>query len=299
MYLRSCPLIVVLILSCASHLFCAGPQEAAAPKRTEIARLPSPTSYGARIEIHADLAYGAAEHQKFDLYLPVGAVKPAVVVCWFGGAFWGGDRLFMEGVASYLASEGFAAIAPGYALGTKDGSKSVWPQAVFDAKAVVRYVRAHPDLLGLDAQKIAALGYSSGAYLAMMVGFTPNLSELEGCALPPAHLSRVSAVVAIAGVCDRRRKIGLPLALLGEGYEDKHDLRVAASPVIYVGPKTVPVYILHGKRDSIADVSSATQLAAALEGAGVRHELRLVDTDHYPISVDELRRIAEWLRTVL
>lgn len=164
---------------------------------------------------------------------------------------------------------------------------------------MTRFVRAQARELGVDGDRIVALGYSSGAYLAMMVGVTPNLPELEGPGWALSESSQVSAVVAVAGVYDRRRDIGLPLSLLGKGYEDKPDLRVATSPIIYVNPKTVPVYILHGRDDDIADVSSATQLAAALKEANVRHELRLTNKGHYPINQEELWLIANWLKQVL
>lgn len=205
----------------------------------------------------------------------------------------------MANVAAFFASRGFAAVTPGYFLGTRDGSRAAWPNAVFDAKAAVRFVRANARDLKVDPDRIVALGYSSGAYLAMMVGFTPNLTEFEGSGGWLDESSRVSAVIEIAGVCDRRRTIGLPLALLGKGHEDKHDLRVASSPVIYVSHNTVPVYILHGRFDSVADVSSATQLAAALEAAQVPHELHLVDTDHFPFSAAKLASMVEWLKKTL
>lgn len=262
-------------------------------------RLPTLSSYGSRIEVRSDIEFGGGEQQKFDLYMPATGGTPPVVVCWYGGAFYAGDRINMAEVGAFLAARGFAVAAPGYYLGTKDGSRAAWPRAVNDAKAIVRHIRGRAAELGVDANRIGTLGYSAGAYLAMMVGFTPNLSELEGSLFPPTHSSRVSAVVTIAGVCDRRRDIGLPLALLGAGYEEKYDLRVASSPILYVNRNTVPVYILHGRRDSVVDASSATQLASALKEAGVAHALRLVDTDHYPISSAEMDRIADWLGKVL
>jgi acetyl esterase/lipase len=265
----------------------------------QTARLPEPASYGSKISVRPDLAYGEAGHQIFDLYLPAGADRPKVVICWFGGAFWGGDKSHMGGVCAYLAAHGFAALAPGYALGAKDGSVSVWPQAVYDAKAAVRHVRANERSLQVDASRVAALGYSSGAYLAMMVGVTPNLTELEGPGVVLPGASRVSAVIAMAGVYDRRRDLGLPLALLGAGYEEKPDLRIAASPIIYVNPRTVPIYVLHGQDDDVADVSSATQLSAALRENRVPHELHLVAAKHYPITVEQLGGMVGWLRKVL
>ncbi|HLP26879.1 MAG TPA: alpha/beta hydrolase fold domain-containing protein, partial [Acidobacteriota bacterium] len=199
---------------------------------------------------------------------------------------------------AYFAARGFAAITPNYFLGARDGSRAAWPKAVYDAKSAVRFVRAHADELGINPDRIFAFGYSSGAYLAMMVGFTPNLTQLEGPDADPAGSSRVTAVVDVAGVCDRRRDVGIPLALLGQGYQEKWDLRVATSPVIYISSKTVPVYILHGRNDRVADVSCATQLANALKAAEVPHVLSLVDAGHSPITARELDAIVEWLKRV-
>lgn len=263
------------------------------------ADIPAPASYGGAIEVRTDIVFGERDDQQLDIFLPVGVTKPPVVICWFGGAFWGSDRTQLANVAAFFAAHGFAAVTPGYFLGTRDGSRAAWPNAVFDAKAAVRFVRANAKDLKVDPDRIVALGYSSGAYLAMMVGFTPNLPELEGSGGALTESSKVSAVIEIAGVCDRRRTVGLPLALLGKGFEDKHDLRVASSPIIYVSPNTVPVYILHGRFDSVVDVSSATQLAAALEAAHVPHELHLVDTDHFPFSAAKLASMVEWLKKTL
>jgi len=270
----------------------------AVPGFAQAARLPGPGSYGAKIEVRTDLAFGENEQQKLDLYLPADADSAPVVICWFGGAFWGSDKYAMSEVCAFLAARGYAAVAPNYFLGKRNGAVAAWPQAVYDAKAAVRYVRANAKALHLDPNRVAALGYSSGAYLAAMVGFTPNLTELEGTGGDRAESSRVSAVVAISGVYDRRGTLGLPLALLGQGYEKKHDLRVATSPVLYVGPDTVPVYILHGDHDHVANVASARQLAAALEDAHVPHQLRIVDADHDPVNAAELAAVAGWLDQV-
>jgi len=259
------------------------------------ADLPEPATYGSTIDVRTNIAFGEHDYQKLDLYLPAGASSAPIIVCWFGGAFWGSDRTQLASVAAYFAAHGFAAATPAYFLGTKDGSRSSWPRSVYDAKAAVRFVRANAPGLRVDPNRMVAFGYSSGAYLALMVGYTPNLLELEGPDGSLTTSSKVSAVIEVAGVCDRRRELGLPLGLLGRDYEDKYDLRVAASPIIYIGPNTVPTYILHGWHDTVADVSSATQLAAALDAAHVRHKRRLVDADHFPFNVEELRRMVEWL----
>jgi acetyl esterase/lipase len=257
--------------------------------------LPTPQSHGDSIRIRLDIPYGDEAQQRMDAYLPSPAFRAPVVVCWFGGAFWGSDKTQMAALASYLASRGIAAITPGYFLGARDGSHAAWPKAVYDAKSAVRYVRAHAAELNINPDRIFALGYSSGAYLAMMVGFTPNLTELEGTGGNLDVSSRVSAVVEIAGVCDRRRDVGIPLSLLGKDYAAKPDLRVVTSPVIYISPQTVPVYILQGRADRVVDVSCATQLADVLAAASVPHVLRIVEADHAPVTLSELNQIVEWL----
>ncbi|MBI3855437.1 MAG: prolyl oligopeptidase family serine peptidase, partial [Planctomycetes bacterium] len=73
--------------------------------------------------------------------------------------------------------------------------------------------------------------------------------------------------------------------------------RAQASPIVYVGPKTVPVFILHGDQDKTVDVSSARQLDEALSAAGVPHQTRIVPgAGHDPNSLEAMESIAEWLR---
>jgi acetyl esterase/lipase len=258
--------------------------------------LPDVATYGDKLVIRSNVAFGDARWQQMDVYLPTPGVRGPAVVCWFGGSFRAGNRYQFSRLAAYLADHGVAAITPEYFLGARDGSTAAWPQAVYDAKTAVRWVRAHAAELNIDPERIYALGYSSGAYLAMMVGFTPNLTELEGGEENRDVSSRVAAVVEISGVADRRRDVGIPLSLLGKGYEGKWDLRVATSPIIYLSPATVPVYILHGRKDPVAEVSCATQLAEALVAVKVPHVLRLVDADHAPVTAAELDLVISWLK---
>lgn len=260
--------------------------------------LPDVASHGDRVEVRRDIAFGAEPYQKLDLYLPRGEGPFPLVVCWFGGGFVGGDKGGMAKVGALLASKGFAAAAPNYYIADKAGERPGWPRNLHDAKAAVRFARSKAAEWRIDPRRVAGLGASSGAYLAMMVGFTPNLKELEGNGAAPELSSALSAVVDLCGVSDRRRSLGTGTqSLLGKGYEEKDDLRAQASPIVYVGPKTVPVFILHGDQDKTVDVSSARQLDEALSAAGVPHQTRIVPgAGHDPNSLEAMESIAEWLR---
>ncbi len=83
------------------------------------------------------------------------------------------------------------------------------------------------------------------------------------------------------------------ILLLPSPKSGTHELRA------YVNPRTVPIYVLHGQDDDVTDVSSATQLVAALRENRVPHELHLVAANHYPITVEQLAGMVGWLRKVL
>lgn len=247
--------------------------------------------------VEKDIAFGPEPYQKVDLYRPSGEGPFPVVVCFYGGGFTQGSKAGMATVARHLASRGIAAAAPNYLLADLAKGRPAWPGSLHDAKAVVRFLRARSKELALDPDRIAALGSSSGAYLALMVGFTPHLKELEGTGGWADPSSAVIAVVNIAGVCDRREGLGTGTRnLLGEGYEGKADLRRLASPVVHVGPKSPPVYTLHGEADDNVSPDSARQLDDALKKAGVPHTLHLVPgAGHNPLTAETLKAVGEWL----
>jgi acetyl esterase/lipase len=232
------------------------------------AELPGVDRYGDRIVVEKDIAFSkeGQAHQKLDLYLPKGDGPFPIVVCWFGGGFTGGNKGGMARVCAFLADKGIAAAAPGYYLADPKQDKQAWPRNVQDAKCAVRFLRANAKTYHLDPSRVAGLGHSSGAYLAMMVGFTSGLKELEGEGGSADQPSGLLAVVNIAGVCDRRAGLGTgTLNLLGKGYEDKPELRKLASPVLHLSKETPPVFTLHGEEDKVVLPDSARQLDAALK----------------------------------
>lgn len=134
----------------------------------------------------------------------------------------------------------------------------------------MRFLRQHASEYHLDTDHMAVLGHSSAADLAMMVGFTPHLKQLEGNGGWEDQSSRVFAVVNIAGVCDRRSELGIrTMYLLGQGYAKNRELRELASPILHISKQSPPVYTLHGEQDEVVPLASARQFDAKLKQAGV------------------------------
>ena len=74
---------------------------------------------------------------------------------------------------------------------------ATYPAQVHDAKGAVRWLRAHGDEFGLATERIGAWGASAGGFLALTLGLTAGVAELEGDI--GGNLDQDSSVAA---VCD-------------------------------------------------------------------------------------------------
>ena len=76
-----------------------------------------------------------------------------------------------------------------------------WPDQIIDVKCAVRYLRAHAADLGIDPNRIAALGTSAGGQLVSLLGTTGS-STLWDAGPYPDESSAVDAVVDEFGPAD-------------------------------------------------------------------------------------------------
>lgn len=136
--------------------------------------------------------------QKLDIYLPNDGEGPfPVILAIHGGAFREGDKGTMQ-VATMLEGihHGYAVVSINYRL----SGEAVFPALLQDAKAAVRWVRAHAAEYQLNPEKIAAWGESAGGWQASMLGVTGGVQELEDLSLGnPEQSSRVQAAVVFYG----------------------------------------------------------------------------------------------------
>lgn len=115
--------------------------------------------------------------QVMDIYTPSGDGPFPMIVVVHGGGFMFGDQK-MEIIQPIIA----AALDNGYAVASVDYRKSsdaVFPAAVGDVKAAVRFVRANAEKYSFDADHIAVWGESAGAYLSLMTALTPGVADLN------------------------------------------------------------------------------------------------------------------------
>lgn len=157
--------------------------------------LPGPDQTGSIDGIKGVAYASGSPAQVCDIYQPEGVDKAPVIVLVHGGGFAFGDQ-GMELIQPVIK----AGLAHGYAVVSVDyrkSSEAVFPAALADVKAAVRFVRANAGEYGFDPDRVAVWGESAGAYLSLMTALTPDVAELNGDVADNAEVSSgVAALVS-------------------------------------------------------------------------------------------------------
>ena len=236
---------------------------------------------------HADLAYAPADPptsngHKLDLYLPPSAPGAVPVVIWTAGSAWMADtgKRSAPGIAARLNPAGYAVAG----VSIRSSSQAQFPGQLHDIKAAIRWLRANAARYGLDANRIAIMGDSSGGWTAAMAALTGDASDMEGTVGVVGPRSNVQAAVAFYPPTDfltmdawAAQKCQMPRChddatspesrLVGCAIQTCADKVLAANPARYVTAADPPVMILHGGSDPLVPHNQGEQLYMALNKA--------------------------------
>ncbi len=153
------------------------------------------------VSVERNIQYGAGGGHplQLDLYSPKRASQPVPAVLFIHGGGWkNGYRQIYHYYCTKFAEHGYVAATATYRL----TSEAPFPAAVEDVKCAVRWLRANAKKYGIDPNKIAAAGGSAGGHLALMIGYSSDVPELEGNGGNAGVSSRVQAVVDLYGPTD-------------------------------------------------------------------------------------------------
>lgn len=217
--------------------------------------------------VQTGVQYGEADGVPLtmDVYLPPeGQGNGIGVVVIHGGRWMTGDPT--ETPAELIAAQGFAAFAVRYRL----APEHPYPAAIEDLQTAVRYIREHAGELGIDPDKIWAIGGSAGGHLAALLGTIGEGPTTEG--------ARIAAVASWSGPMDLEllaaSSRGLEQAatqFVGcTGLRDPSclDALREASPVSHLDPSDPPMFIANGTEEPIP-FEQAVIGARAAEAASV------------------------------
>jgi dipeptidyl aminopeptidase/acylaminoacyl peptidase len=224
------------------------------------------------------LRYGEHRDQKAELFLPAGDGPFPLVVTLHGG-WWQARRtrtkLYMRPLAFALVEQGFAVLNAEY---RRVGGGGGWPATFDDARAVVVLAREQP-----EAARIAVLGHSAGAHLALYAAAEEPVDAVVALAAPSNLEARAEADI---------------LALMGGAPDTVPDRYAQGSPIRRV-PLSTPTLLVHGERDDVVPPRRSRDFATAARAAGDDVTLVEPDADHRQV-VDPrdpaFKPVPAWLR---
>ncbi|MDQ1256923.1 MAG: Alpha/beta hydrolase [Candidatus Hydrogenedentes bacterium] len=235
-----------------------------------------------------DIEYGRVGDRQLllDLYMPANLDKPTPGLLFIHGGGWEqGQRSDYKYYTVRYAKRGYVVATMSYRF----AKEAPFPGCVQDAKCAVRWMRANAEKYHIDPDRIAAIGGSAGGHLAMMLGYSAGVPELEGDGGHAEFSSAVQAVVNYYGPVDLTVPVQRDHPILinffaGKKYEEAPDQYKLASPITHLDKGDPPTLIFHGTIDELVPIEQADMLAKKLEELGIPYVYERIEG--YPHALD-------------
>jgi acetyl esterase/lipase len=231
---------------------------------------------------------------QLDIYKPKNIKNPAPLLVFIHGGGWkGGNRSDYLIYLVDFAKRGYITATVSYRL-LKDGP---YPACVEDISDAVRWFYNNGGKYGYDPDRIALIGGSAGAHLALLAAYgwkNPNVNSDSTDV--PENSHRIKAVVDIYGPTDLTteysRNHPLVTSFIARSFEQAPDLYKEASPIHYLDKNDPPTMILHGTSDDLVPISQSDLLKARLDSLGVPCVYYRVPL--WPHTMDVVRRVNDF-----
>ena len=219
-----------------------------------------------------DVSYGSDAAEKMDIHLPAGRTSAAtkVIILVHGGSWESGDKAdFSDAIAAIRDQlKDYAIFNLNYRLAA--GSTNNYPAAINDIDMAISFINSKASEYLIDADKIALIGASAGAHLAMLKAYNGNAG------------GKIKAVIDLFGPNDLSwmffnhpyPTIIQPVLInfLGADATTNPTLYFNASPINFVTNTSPPTEIFHGTADLVVPISESERLDAKLTSVSVPHE---------------------------
>ena len=254
-----------------------------------------------------DVIYAEVDGNKLPLrlFIPTDVKNPPLVVYIHGGSWRAGSYKNCE-LAS-LTEQGFAVASFEYRF----TNVAIFPAQIHDCKGAVRWLRANAGKYGYDASRIGVTGTSAGGHLAVLLGTSADVADLEGTVGGNLdQSSRVAAVVDYFGPTDfvlrakthperANAKGSSTFGLLGGPAIEKTEQAKRASGVTYVSADDPPLLIIHGDQDKTVYLDQSESIRKAYETARLDVAMIVVPGGGHGGKVfftgENIRRVQEFL----
>ena len=202
------------------------------------------------------------ERGRLDLHLPDNATNCPLVMVIHGGGLQALSKERMDGVAAFIAEQGWAAVNVNYRL----LPDHPFPAQVQDVLRAYRWIQEtdQEDIVRQDRTRVALLGASAGGFLAMMAGLLLGIAQVRA-------IVSISGPSLHGGPCLRDLSIAKLSAVKGL------DPQMFSPPTELVSSDAPPLLATHSRNDTVVAVEHAIAIVQRMKAAGGHAELYLYD----------------------
>ena len=208
---------------------------------------------------------------QLDIYKPKNLTKPAPLLVFIHGGGWkSGERADYKVYLVAFAKKGYLTATVSYRL----IDEAPYPACAEDITDAVQWFFRNGEKYGYDPDRIALIGGSAGAHLALLAAYGWKKPQpANDTTTVPAGNHRIKAVVDIYGPVDLTteyaRNHPVVTNFLKHSYSEAPELFQNASPKHYLDKNDTPTMILQGTSDELVRVSQSDHLKAQLDSLGV------------------------------
>lgn len=203
--------------------------------------------------------------------------SPAMLVIPGGGYGMVSDREGEPVALAYL-SKGFNSFVLNYSV-----APIRYPYQLTEAVMAMAYIRLNAEKLGVNAEKIASVGFSAGGHLCASLGSYYDSKDVKSLFSSPVN-ARPNAVVLSYAVITHKNKahIGSFENLCGK---DNFELYEKLDILNLVNENSAPAFIWATYNDGVVPVRNSILVAEAYERAGVPFSVHIWGKGAHGISV--------------
>ena len=199
------------------------------------------------------------------VYRPPQFGKHPTIVVIYGGAWQHGSPDDDAPFSRYMAARGYTVVAIDY----RHAPRYRFPAQLEDVQAALAYIQQNADALEVDLQRLALMGRSAGAHLAMLAAYQHSGIPIRAVVsyYGPVDLTKGYYDLPNPDPINSRAVLN---AFLGGSPEQFPEQYRQASPYEYINQPLPPSLLVYGGRDHLVQAKFGRSLYDRLQATGTR-----------------------------